>query len=674
MTRSQGPQKENLQAGSKLIELRDISKVYVPPGEAGEPLHALNGINLSIAAGEYIAIIGPSGSGKSTLMQILGLLDRPTSGSYKFLGSDVSELSDEDLADLRSRYIGFVFQSFNLLARTSALENVELPLIYSHASGRKERAKEMLGRVGLATRLNHAPHQLSGGQQQRVAIARALVSSPRVIFADEPTGNVNQEQAREILSQLGELHRSGVTIVLVTHDPAVADHAERIVRIVDGKVESETSKGSSNRLAEMAGSKVGWQRRRLLQGDVFRENSKMAIKALRLNKLRTGLTMLGIIIGVAAVIAMIAIGEGARVSIEDKLKSLGSNVLNLRPGSPKLGHVRGAVGSFTRITLDDVKAIEELKEVGLPIEGMSSEVSGSVQVVNNDKNWNTRLLGESSNFGKLHDYEPVVGRFFSEAENLSKARVALIGKTVYDNLFTPGENPIGEIIKINRISFKVVGILPSKGSSTFGDRDDMVIIPLLTAMRRVLGYRYLSSVDVQLTDEKGVEMVTTAMTDLLRKRHRVSKYQDDDFTIRNMAEIREALESTTRTMTLLLGSIAAISLLVGGIGIMNIMLVSVKERTKEIGLRKAIGARRSDVLLQFLIEAITIGLIGGTIGIAVGSGLSLLINKFLGWETELSVGAVGVSFFFSFVIGVIFGFWPAREASLLSPIEALRYE
>jgi macrolide transport system ATP-binding/permease protein len=661
-------------APAPMLTVDGLAKVYTPPGEGSEPLRALSGIDLKINPGEYVAIIGPSGSGKSTLMQILGLLDRPTSGRYEFLGRDVSLLNDEQLAYLRSRYVGFVFQSFNLLARTTALENVELPLVYSRAAHRRERATAILSEVGLKDRLHHCPHQLSGGQQQRVAIARALVSSPRIIFADEPTGNVNQEQAREILRQLDELHQSGVTIVLVTHDPSVAAHADRVIRIVDGRVAEETSNRPYRPPSSPQDPVADLEDRNLLETTVFKENFKMAINALRLNKLRTGLTMLGIIIGVAAVIAMIALGQGARASIEERLKSLGSNVLNLRPGSPKLGHVRGMAGSFTKITLDDVKAIEELKEVGLPIEGMSSEVSGNVQVVRDDKNWNTRVAGESSNFAKLHDYEPVVGRFYTEAEDKAKDRVVTLGKTVYETLFTPGENPLGALVKINRITFKVIGILPPKGSNTFGDRDDVVIIPLLTAMRRVLGRQYLGSVDIQLSDERGVEQVTEAITELLRKRHRVNKNQEDDFTIRNMSEIRAALSATTNTMSMLLGAIAVISLLVGGIGIMNIMLVSVKERTREIGLRKAIGARNSDVLLQFLIEAVSIGLIGGAIGIVLGAGLSYSINYFFGWATELSVGAVGVSFFFAFVIGVVFGYWPAREASRLSPIEALRYD
>jgi len=380
------------------------------------------------------------------------------------------------------------------------------------------------------------------------------------------------------------------------------------------------------------------------------------------------------IIGVMAVIAMVALGQGAEQSIEESLKSLGSNLLMVRPGSPKLGHVAQATGNYSRLTLEDAKALKNLKEVGVGIDDVSTEVTGTVQVVYGNKNWSTRIQGVSPNYAKLHAYEPTFGRFFSESENGSKKRVCVIGKTVYENLFEPGQNPIGSLIKINRVNFKVIGMLPTKGGGAWGDRDDAIMMPVLTAMNRVLGKDYLSSIDVQAEDSQSIDRALAGISELLRKRHRLGRDQEDDFSVRNMAELQEALSSTTKIMALLLGSIAAISLLVGGIGIMNIMLVSVKERTREIGLRKALGARQSDVLLQFLIEAVVIGIVGGLLGILVGSLLSFGITVFLGWATKISVMAILISFFFSFAIGIIFGFWPARQASLLSPIEALRYE
>ena len=312
--------------------------------------------------------------------------------------------------------------------------------------------------------------------------------------------------------------------------------------------------------------------------------------------------------------------------------------------------------------------------MGVGVDDVSTEVTGTVQVVYGNKNWSTRIQGVSPNYAKLHAYEPTFGRFFSVSENDLKKRVCVIGKTVYENLFEPGQNPIGSLIKINRVNFKVIGMLPTKGGGAWGDRDDAIMTPVLTAMNRVLGKDYLSSIDVQAEDSQSIDRALAGISELLRKRHRLNRDQEDDFSIRNMAELQEALSSTTKIMALLLGSIAAISLLVGGIGIMNIMLVSVKERTREIGLRKALGARQSDVLLQFLIEAIVIGIVGGLLGILVGSILSFGITVFLGWATKISIMAILISFFFSFAIGIIFGFWPARQASLLSPIEALRYE
>ena len=660
----------------ELIRIKNLKKIYKPKiknGGHGIEVSALAGVDLTISQGEYVSIIGPSGSGKSTLMQILGLLDRPSSGEYLFLGKNVSELKDEELAFLRSRYIGFVFQFFNLLARTSALDNVLLPLIYAHVSDSHKKAKELLEQVGLGDRLHHAPHELSGGQQQRVAIARALVNDPKIIFADEPTGNVNQEHAREIMKTLSHLHKKGVTIVLVTHDPEVASWASRTIRIIDGKIFSDEKK-VAEKVVEVNLQPPQMKKLSLVDFAEVKENFKMALGALKLNKLRTGLTMLGIIIGVMAVIAMVALGQGAQQSIEESLKSLGSNLLMIRPGSPKLGPVSQATGSYSRLTLEDAKALKNLKEVGLAVDDVSTEVTGTVQVVYGNKNWSTRLQGVSANYAQLHAYQPTNGRFFSESENVLKKRVCVIGKTVYENLFEPGHNPIGALVKINRVNFKVIGLLPTKGASAWGDKDDAIMLPVSTAMNRVLGKDYLSSIDVQATDAQSMDRAIAGISELLRKRHRLSHGEEDDFSIRNMAELQEALTSTTKIMALLLGSIAAISLFVGGIGIMNIMLVSVKERTREIGLRKALGARQSDVLLQFLIEAVVIGLVGGLLGIIIGGGLSFGITAFLGWATKISISAILISFFFSLAIGVIFGFWPAREASLLSPIEALRYE
>lgn len=661
----------------ELIKIQSISKIYKPAGKenANEVgVTALDRIDLSIKQGEYVAIVGPSGSGKSTLMQILGLLDRPTSGKYEFLGQDVLSLSDDELAYVRSRYIGFVFQFFNLLARTSAVENVELPLIYAHTSNRRKKASELLENVGLGERLYHAPHQLSGGQQQRVAIARALGNNPPIIFADEPTGNINQETAREIMSRLSTLHKQGVTVVLVTHDPEVAKNAERVIRIVDGKIFSDEASGVAPATGALEMESIAGRTRKLIDVSLLGENFKMGVKALLLHKLRSALSTLGIMIGVAAVIAMVAIGQGAQKSMEDRLKSMGSNLLYVRPGSPKTGHVSGGAGVAASLTKDDVEAIRGMITAGAPIESVSSEISGSVQVVYKSKNWRTRLQGVNYNYAQLHDAVPTIGRFFNEEEDQSRSRVCVLGTTVYNNLFESGENPLGAFIKINRINFTVIGIAPPKGAMGFGDRDDVIIVPLNTAIYRVIGKDRLSSIEVQVTQPDLLDSSMDLLTSLLRKRHKLSEKADDDFSIRNMAEIKDTLSQTTRTMTMLLGSIAAISLLVGGIGIMNIMLVSVTERTREIGLRKALGARSLDILFQFLIEAAIIGLLGGSLGILLGLGVALSLAVFLQWQSVFAVYPIALAFLFSFVVGVVFGFWPAKKASELSPIEALRYE
>lgn len=651
-----------------LIELENISRVY----KMGDSeLKVLNGINLKIEAGEFVAIIGPSGSGKSTLMQIMGLLDRPTSGKYKLFGKDVSRLSDDDGARLRSRSIGFIFQMFNLLARTSARDNVMLPMIYSSAPDRDERAAELLKLMGLEERLDHKPNQLSGGQQQRVAIARALVNKPRLIFADEPTGNLASKQASEVLEMLKDFNRQGITVILVTHDDEIAANARRVIHIRDGMIVKDvTKKDEKTPEKPIAESAPPPPRSFMTELIEVRENLSSAVRALTSNKVRSGLSVLGITIGVAAVIAMMAIGRGAQKAIEARISSLGSNLVILQPQAPSSRGVRGGGDTFSRLTPDDVKAIQKASR---KIKNAEGNVSGSVQVVYGASNWNVPLSGTMPAYQSMRNATPYYGRFFTEKENDRLERVALLGQSTVNNLFG-NDDPIGKMIKINRINFKVIGVLPMKGATGFRDQDDTIVIPLSTAMKRVLGKRYLNSIDIESVDSDSIQQVIDDVTALMRARHRLQPQKENDFTLRNMADLQATLAGTTQTFTLLLAVVAAISLLVGGIGIMNIMLVSVSERTREIGLRKAVGATRRAVLLQFLIEAALLSMIGGGMGVMIGMSISFIMSTFAGWASDVTLSSVLLASIFSVSVGIVFGFWPARKASLLSPIEALRYE
>jgi macrolide transport system ATP-binding/permease protein len=719
-----------------VIEVAELSKTYIL-GEV--EVRALRQASFRIERGEFVAVMGASGSGKSTLMNILGCLDRPTSGRYLLEGVDVASLDDERLALIRSRRIGFIFQSFNLLSRTSAIENVELPLFYSGwpADG-EQRARALLAMVGLTGRERNHPNQLSGGQQQRVAIARALINAPAILLADEPTGNLDSTNSVEILDIITRLNRErGLTVIVVTHDPDVAVCADRVITFRDGLIvtdqrnerrpsptdagarDGQTSSTEAPALVEMSSS-----------GVVRSENvwtfAVMALtaaaRALRRNKLRAALTILGIFIGVAAVIAMVAVGDGARYSVEQQIQSLGTNLLVVLPGATTSNGVRAGFGSTSTLRVADADAVA--KEAG-GVEAVSYTDRQVAQVVFGNHNWSTSITGTTPEYLTIRDWPVAQGRTFTEEETQSAAPVCLLGQTVTNNLFSEGDNPIGAIIRVKNFPLRVVGVLAPKGQSTYGqDQDDVVLTPFYTAQRKVVGSAQVSAlvstttgngstnpvlnpyagvpttnavyatstallspfgstpqvsgvvnnIYVKAVDAGEVDALLTQVQQVLHRRHRIKPNQDDDFTVRSLNEIAEASESASRVMTLLLAAVASISLLVGGIGIMNIMLVSVTERTREIGIRMAIGARRLHILLQFLVESSLLSILGGLAGAVLGIIASKILSALAHWPTLVSPVSVVGGFAFAAAVGVFFGWYPARKAAQLDPIDALRYE
>jgi macrolide transport system ATP-binding/permease protein len=657
-------------AARHILELKHVHKTYTL---GGTPVRALDDVSVTVEPGEFIAIMGPSGSGKSTLLHILGLLDRPDDGHYELAGTDITANTDDDLANLRNRLLGFVFQQFHLLPNLTALDNVKLPLLYAGRRNHQGVARDRLRDVGLAARADHRPRQMSGGEQQRVAIARALVNEPLVIMADEPTGNLDTKAESEILATLEDLNRRGITVIMVTHEPEVAQRARRILRMRDGKLIADERRAPEPKRSREPGapeeSAVWSAAHSTAGGAVFSDHFRQALYAISSHKMRSLLSMLGILIGVAAVIAMLALGQGAKDSISKQLAALGSNLLVVMPGAPRTGAVFLQSGSVTRFTQQDVEALAKLPMVKLT----SGTVQGRVQLVAGSNNWNTQLVGADVNYAAIHASVPPVGRFYTPAEERARQKIAVIGTTIAQNLF-PNADPLGATMRINRIPFQIIGVLPSKGAGGFRDQDDVVVIPLSTAMYRVLGKQYVDSIDVEVSAPELISAAQDAVGAVIRQHHPATNQGEDSFNIRNMADIQDTLNKTTQTLTMLLGSIAAISLLVGGIGIMNIMLVSVTERTREIGLRKALGARRRDIMIQFLIEAVLMTFTGGVVGVLLGAGLSWLLSTLAQWNTAVSLWSVLLATSFSVAVGLVFGLWPARQAAQLKPIDALRYE
>ncbi len=711
------------------IQLREIGKIY-PFG--GSEITVLRNVSLEIGRGEYVALMGTSGSGKTTLMNVLGCLDRPTSGRYLLDGEDMTDMSPEDRAILRNRKLGFVFQTFNLLPRTSALDNVLMPLAYSPAgSSEREarvRAEALLGRVGLGEHLHHEPSQLSGGQQQRVAIARALINGPALLLADEPTGNLDSRTSEEVLRIFQELNEEGVTIVLVTHDEAVARYAGRIVRIRDGVVESGGSPGSQqiNGPPEAAPADGPEPLKRTQTGRFtsflgMHRMLRTALAGLRRNIMRATLTTLGIVIGVAAVIAMMEIGRGSSSSIQQTIASMGANHLLILPGAAASGGVTHGTGSAMTLTPEDVEAIgREIQSV----RAVAPVVRARTQVVYGNRNWMpNEVTGTTPAYLEVREWELSEGEAFSDQDVRNANRVCVLGRTIARELFE-GEDPVGKEVRINNVPFRVTGILTPKGASMMGmDQDDILLAPWTTVKFRVTASPQTSTnqsasstgsgqvnttsrlypgtrdnlypaqsatqaansplpirfTNVDRIHAAAVSMaeISTAvkeMSELLRERHRIKPGELDDFNIRDMAEMTKAMSSTADMMTRLLLGVALISLVVGGVGIMNIMLVSVTERTREIGLRMAVGARAAQILQQFLTESVVLCFCGGAAGILLGRGASKLVTLLLRWPTELSLDAIVAAFAVSATVGIVFGFYPAWKASRLDPINALRYE
>ena len=645
----------------KILELSNIHKFF---GNAKNRVHVLKGINFSVEKGDFVAIIGQSGSGKSTLMNIIGCLDTPTSGSYKINNTEVGKMTRNQLAELRCKTFGFIFQRYNLLPSLNASENAALPAIYlgMGEERRTQRAIELLKKLELGSKLGNKPNELSGGQQQRVSIARALMNGGEIILADEPTGALDSKSGEMVMEIIKNLHKQGHTIILVTHDSKIAAQASRIIEIKDGEIVSDERKADEfypleNEVADVKKSRLETFKYR------FAESFSMSIHAILANKMRSLLTMLGIIIGIASVVSVVALGNASQAKIMEQINSMGTNTIDIMPGTG-FGDMRSGKVKTLKVSDSDYLAKQGF------IDSSTPSVSASGTLVFGNTSSTAQLKGVGNSFFDVKGKKLLMGRIFTQDEVNNVASVVVIDHNTYKEIFADRPNPVGEIIIFNKKPLKVIGVTEEENNAGPNSDSMNLWVPYTTAMYKINGSTDINSITVKIADAVNSQVAEESIENILTSLHGTK-----DFFMINSDSIKQTVESATNTMKLLIASIAVISLIVGGIGVMNIMLVSVTERTKEIGIRMAIGAKQEDILQQFLIEAILICLVGGFMGVALSMLIGVGFNTFSeDFGMIFSTASIVLALVCSSAIGIIFGYMPAKNASNLNPIDALASE